>query len=106
MVNFKINGHIWSLEFVSPTNPILYVGNGKYTYGVTIPEWQSIYIADDVGGKFLKNIIAHELSHAEFAARGVKVPSYIEEVLADIISDNITDVSYLTNGLCKYYKKC
>lgn len=102
----KINGEIWKLCFVSPNDLVLYLDNGIYTYGVTIPGLRRIYIANNITGDFLKHVIAHEIAHAEFASRGLIIPIYTEEVLADIIADNILDSYIQMNNVCRYYGKC
>lgn len=101
-----INNSEWEIRFVSPTSSILRNSNGKYTLGVTIPQWKKIYIANSIKGILLKRVLAHEIAHAEFASRGVFVPEYIEEVLADIISDNIVDTYNLTNEYCSLTGNC
>lgn len=103
---FKINGEYWDISFVSPYSSILRNNDGHYTLGVTIPEWRKIYIANNIYGSLLKHVLAHEVSHAEFASRGLFVPIYVEEVLADILADNILDVETQTNALCRLYGKC
>ena len=101
----RINGEYWKLLFVSPNDPILYIGNG-FTLGVTIPAWHRIYIANNLNGDKARLVISHEVAHAEFASRGLFVPIYIEEVLADIVADNILDVYTHTNNVCRHYGKC
>lgn len=105
-----INQEHWDLVFVDPYDPILYVGRGEYTLGVTVPEWRMILIADNISGELLHRVLTHELTHAEFVSRGLILPIYIEEVLADITADNIVDVGFIArnvhNNLCKYYGKC
>lgn len=107
---FKINGEDWDLRFVSPYSSILKNNDGNYTLGVTIPEWKRIYIANNIRGNLLHHVLCHELSHAEFAARGLFLPEYVEECLADIIADNSLEVINMTNAihknLYKYYGKC
>lgn len=105
-MNLRINGENWLLLFVEPNDPILYIKDGKYTLGVTIPFWKRIYIANDLYGDLLRGVIAHEVSHAEFSSRGLIVPIYIEEILADILSDNILDTYTQTNNICRFYGKC
>lgn len=102
----RINGETWKLVFVAPNDPVLYIPNNKYTLGVTIPYFHRIYIANDLYGNKLKSVIAHEVAHAEFSSRGLIVPMYVEEVLADILSDNILDTYTQTNNICRYYGRC
>ncbi len=101
-----INNSEWEIRFVSPTSSILRNPNGEYTLGVTIPQWKKIYISNAIKSVLLKRVLAHEIAHAEFASRGVFVPEYIEEVLADIISDNIVDTYNLTNNFCSSTGMC
>lgn len=105
-MTLHINGQLWQLYMVAPDDPILYIGYGEYTLGVTIPSWHRIYINNQLYGDILKLVIAHEVAHAEFASRGLIVPVYTEEVLADIISDNILDTYIQMNNVCRYYGKC
>lgn len=105
-----INNEHWDLAFVYPTDPILYIGNGEYTLGVTIPELRTIFISCGISGELLHRVLCHELTHAEFSARGLILPTYVEEVLADITADNIVDVGFIArnvhNNLCRYYGIC
>lgn len=102
----RINGEYWKLLFVAPNDPILYIGRNSFTLGVTIPSWRRIYINNQLYGEQLKAVIAHEVAHAEFSSRGLIVPIYIEETLADIITDNILDTYVQMNNVCRYYGKC
>lgn len=101
----RINNEYWKLLFVMPDDPILAVDYG-FTLGVTIPAWNRIYVSNALYGDKLKSVLAHEIAHAEFASRGLYMPVYIEEVLADIISDNILDTYLQMNNVCRFYGKC
>lgn len=106
---FKINEEIWEMIFVAPDDPILKISDNQFTLGVTVPIFKRIYIANDLYGDLLNRVIAHELTHAEFTSRGLYLPIYIEECLADITADNIVDVGVLLNNiqnnLYRYYSK-
>lgn len=104
-MDLRINGELWKLYMISPDDPILRVDDG-YTLGVTIPAWHRIYVNKQLYGDMLKSVLAHEIAHAEFASRGLIVPVYTEEVLADIISDNILDTFIQMNNVCRYYGRC
>lgn len=98
----------WCLQFVEPDDPILFdPENNDFTLGVTILEHRTIYIANNICGDLLHHVLSHELSHAEFMARGLNLPVYIEEVLSDIIADNILEIKDMTecihDNLCRYY---
>lgn len=98
----------WYLEFVDPHDPILYnPDQDEYTLGVTVLEHRTIYLSNDLYDDLLYHVLSHELSHAEFLARGLKVPPHVEEILSDIIADNILEIHDMTdciyNNLCRYY---
>lgn len=101
-----INNSLWNIEFVPWNSSILRNYDGQYTLGVTIPNWRKIYIANNISGELLKRVISHEVAHTEFWTRGLIVPVYIEEILADAISDNIVDTNNQTNNICRIIGKC
>lgn len=105
-----INNNYWDLAFVNPHDEILYIGNGQYTLGVTIPEIRTIFIADNIRGDLLHHVLTHELWHAEMVSRNVYVPLYIEEALCDLVADHeLEAISIARNvhkNLCKYYNRC
>lgn len=107
---FLINNEPWHLEFVDSHDPILLNPDGNYTVGVTIPEYRTIFIADNISGDYLHHVLCHELFHAEMVSRGVFVPEYIEEALCDIAADYSLETIDMTNdihnNLCRYYGKC
>lgn len=105
-MNLYINNQPWKILFVCPDDPILYIGRNSYTLGVTIPFWYRIYIANTISGELLKRVISHEIAHAEFCSRGLNMPIYVEECLADIVSDNIVDTNNQTYNICKIIGKC
>ncbi|MDO4189337.1 MAG: hypothetical protein Q4D29_10150 [Lachnospiraceae bacterium] len=109
-MNISINNSEWIIRFVSPRNPILYIGNGEHTYGVTVPSHRAIYIADNIRGDLFHHVLVHELFHAEMAARGLNLPIYIEECLCDLVADHeletINIARNVHNNLCKYYGRC
>lgn len=105
-----INNSPWYLRFVPPNHPILINDDGRFTLGVTVLNHHTIYIANNIRGARLHHVLAHELFHAEMMSRGVNVPTYIEEALADLIADysletlNIAD--YVHQNLCRIYHIC
>lgn len=102
----RINGEYWKLLFVVPNDPILYIGRNSFTLGVTVPSWRRIYIANNINGILLRRVLSHEIAHSEFSSRGLVVPVYVEEILADIISDNIVDTNNQTEYICNIIGKC
>lgn len=109
-MEFIINDIPWKVLFVNPRDPILRIDNDTYTYGVTLPIWNRIYIANNIDGNLLHHVLTHELFHAELISRNVYVPIYIEEVLCDIVADNELEIINISrnlhNNLCRYYNKC
>lgn len=94
-----INEEHWDLVFVPPNDPILYIGNGNYTLGVTVPEWRMVLVSNAISGDLLHRVLCHEIAHAEFISRGLILPTYVEECLCDIIADNIVDIGEIAKSV-------
>lgn len=61
---FVMNGDLWHVRFTSSKNPILVDRTNTLTIAVTDPETMTIYISDNIRGRFLQRVLIHELGHA------------------------------------------
>lgn len=64
LTEFYMNGLLWRVRFVRPSDPILIDRTNSMTCGVTDPATMTIYLADNLRGSFLQKVLLHELSHA------------------------------------------
>lgn len=59
-----MNGYRWNIAEVAPSSRFLVDRTGKLTVGTTDPFMLTIYISNDLSGKFKSRVIVHELAHA------------------------------------------
>lgn len=64
MLLFDMNGYLWKVIEVSPSNPKLIDRTGVRSVATTEPATQSIYISSDISGLFKIRVLTHELGHA------------------------------------------
>lgn len=107
---FKINNIIWDLEFVDPNDKKLMRSDGTYSVGCTDANDYTIYISNNVSGKFLQKIITHELCHAYMISYDVYMPIYVEEQLCSIMTTYgkqiVNSSECIYRNLCEFYNKC
>lgn len=60
---FELNGYIWRILHVDSNDPMLVDRTGRVTVATTDPDTLSIYISNDVTGKFYDRVLIHELGH-------------------------------------------
>lgn len=60
---FYMNGLHWNVRWTNPLNPILVDRTNAFTCAVTDPETMTIYLSDQLKGKFLNRVLIHELGH-------------------------------------------
>lgn len=99
---FVMNGLTWHVRFTRPDNPILIDRTSDWTVAVTDWETMTIYLANNLHGKFLTRVTLHELSHAVMYSYGYiddihrmcKKRYWIEmeEFIANIIADRAYEI--------------
>lgn len=95
----KINGMVWAIQYVSPYFPLLENTYGNYTLACCDSYTRTIYISEDVSDKYLKKVLAHELTHAAMYSYNVYLTVEQEEVFADILASYGEEIINLTNLL-------
>lgn len=68
LTEFYMNGLLWHVRFVNPSDPILIDRTNVMTVAVTDPDTMTIYIADNLRGSFLNRVFIHELGHCAMFA--------------------------------------
>ena len=77
-MKIEINNLIWEIVIAPSTNPELIV-NGEAVAGATWPMQQKIYLSADLTKDTVKNVIAHELTHAFLFSTQIKPVADAEE---------------------------
>lgn len=83
---FKINDKTWEIVKISRQNPMLMRSDGSRTVGMTDRNTQTIYIADDLRGRFLDKVLCHELCHAFCLSYNIYMDIGTEEIVADFLA--------------------
>lgn len=83
---FKINNKTWEIVKISRQNPMLMRSDGSRTVGMTDRDTKTIYLADDLRGKFLDRVLCHELCHALCLSYNVYMDIGTEEIVADFLA--------------------
>lgn len=63
MNQFTMNGYLWQIVFVDPSDPMLVDRTGVLTVATTDPITLTIYISNELSGEFLTHVLIHELGH-------------------------------------------
>lgn len=103
MNDFYINGIRWQIKFVAANNSKLFRSDGSQTVGMT--DWNSttVYLANNLHGRYLEKVLCHELCHCICFSYDIRMDIEQEEFLADWISkygrqviDLLDDLLYKT----------
>lgn len=95
-MNVIINGVEWDIVFVKSNDGVLFSPTG-YTLGVTDIVGRCIYIANDLSGDLLYDVIFHELTHAWLHSYGYEVNIPCEELVCQVVERESDNIQYLTN---------
>lgn len=98
-MNFMVNGHIWILRFVRPSNENLKRSDGSYTFGVTDNNVKTVFIIDNASEYMTDKILLHELSHVHAMEYDYSIPIEVEEIVCDFLSLYGRSVVYMADDL-------
>lgn len=60
---FYMNGYLWKVIFVEPSNPMLMDRTGTQTVATTDPNTFTVYLSNALNGSFATRVLIHELGH-------------------------------------------
>lgn len=63
MNTFYLNGDLWRIVIVNPTNPQLVDRTGRLTVATTDPATYTIYMSSELTGGVFTHVLIHELGH-------------------------------------------
>ena len=99
---FYMNGLRWRVRFTYPTDRVLVDRTGTLTIGVTDPDTMTIYLSNELRGRFLTTVVLHELSHAMMISYGYlkQIHRYckkrywidMEELIANLIAQQAKEI--------------
>lgn len=68
---FTMNGDIWDVDLVSPTDKMLVDRTGSLRVATTDPVYHKVYLSWDLRGDFLMTVFIHELAHCAMISYGL-----------------------------------
>lgn len=74
MLPVLVNGELWTVEQISPADPLLIDRTGTRTIATTDPLTRSIRISSDVTPPLLDKVLLHEIAHAITVSHGLLAP--------------------------------
>lgn len=98
-MTFVVNGNIWLLRFVRPSDKNLKNSLGAYTLGVTDNNVKTVFIADNLDDYMTEHVICHELTHCICFEHNIFLPFDTEEWLCNFMSDHGKEIIYLLDNL-------
>lgn len=100
----KIRNTTWKIKFVDEMDDILLNNQNFHTAGVTDNNLKTIFIANNIKGKFLKIVLTHELVHAFCFEYNLSLSLPEEEHLANFVANYGADIIHTANDLLLLYK--
>ena len=98
---FFINKVRWNIVFVPFNSYQLLKSDGHLTFATCDDITKTIYINNQIYGKFLKKVLCHEITHAAMFSYGINLTVDQEELLADLIATYGDEIIYTTNKKLK-----
>ena len=83
---YQINGKTWYIRLVRSDSPMLMRSDGSYTVGMCDNSAQTIYIADNLQGKFQRKVLLHEVAHSAMFSYGIEMSVEQEEMFCDLMA--------------------
>ncbi|MCI7527361.1 MAG: hypothetical protein MSA65_03565 [Mollicutes bacterium] len=96
---FFINKVKWNIVFVPFNSYQLLKSDGQLTFATCDDITKTIYINNQIYGKFLKKVLCHEITHAAMFSYGISLTVDQEELLADLIATYGDEIIYTTNKI-------
>lgn len=97
MTRFYMNDQLWTVEFVSPDDPMLVDRTNRLTVATTDPVSHTVRISNLLRGDFLIVVLIHELGHCALFSynlirkiHSMTYPEYwidIEELFCNFIAE-------------------
>lgn len=99
----KIGDKEYTIKIVAPDDDNLLMDDEQYHSGVTDFHKKIIYIRSDIKNSYtLKYTILHELVHAYMDCYGFIQVDWNNEIVADFIANNISDIIINYNKIIYY----
>ena len=98
-MEFVINGSMWRLQFVKPSNKHLQRSDKSWTIGVSDNNIKTVFIANNLSDHLQRKVLIHELTHVHAMEYNYYMPIEVEEIVADFMSMYGTDIVYIADDI-------
>lgn len=85
-MKFMMNGIEWNVYKVPAYSDMLRRSDNSYTVGMCDNSAQTIYIADNLQGKFQRKVLLHEVAHSAMFSYGIEMSVEQEEMFCDLMA--------------------
>lgn len=102
---FSCNGIEWEIYFVRMGSRYLQRADNTYTIGMTDGNTHSIYIANNLKGRLLETVLAHELCHAIMFSYDIGIDEDLEEWVAQFVATYGREVVAILDSLLPIIKR-
>ena len=87
-MRIRILDTIWTIHFANPDNIVFIMPNGERTIGVTDTTTKEIFIANNLDRELEREVVIHELCHAQSYVTGLNLSEKDEECMCMWIGKN------------------
>ena len=87
-MRIRILDTIWNIHFLDPTKKVFQMPNGDFTIGVTDTTTKEIFIANNLDRELEREVVIHELCHAQSYVTGLNLSEKDEECMCMWIGKN------------------
>lgn len=102
---FIINGEVWRVRLVPAGHPALRRPDGSVTVGCCDDSRKTIFIDENIRGRFFIEVLGHEVTHAAMFSYNVVLDYEEEELIANIVSKYGKEIINITDRMFKKIKR-
>lgn len=102
---FIINGEVWRVKLVPAGHPSLHRPDGSVTVGCCDDSRKTIFIDENIRGRFFIEVLGHEVTHAAMFSYNVVLDYEEEELIANIVSKYGKEIINITDKMFKKMRR-
>ena len=104
-MTFKVNNHVWKIQYEKSNSPNLLRSDGTLTLAVCDNNVKTIYMNNKLKGYMFDKVLCHELTHVYAMEFDYFMDIETEETVADFMSLFGRDIIYLLDDLVKILRR-
>lgn len=96
---YRMNGKTWLVALVNPSDSVLTRSDGSRTVGMCDRDSQTVYIANNLHGGFLRKVLLHEVTHSAIFSYGIDMSVEQEELFCDLLATYGDDIFTVVDNI-------